>query len=92
MGLVLQRKSGENENKQESVSKNSANPFTRDFNSNVKEVRKEIGHNSEVHFREFIIGRTGIRACIVFVEGPSDKDLIDKHILSSLMADFSAES
>ena len=30
----------ENENKQESVSKNSANPFTRDFNSNIKEVRK----------------------------------------------------
>ena len=81
----------ENENKQESVSKNSANPFTRDFNSNVKEVRKEIGHNSDVHFREFIIGRIGIQACIVFVEGLSDKDLIDKHILSSLMADFSAE-
>nr|WP_277736345.1 hypothetical protein [Priestia megaterium]WEZ41236.1 hypothetical protein P5636_00350 [Priestia megaterium DSM 319] len=38
------------------------------------------------------MGRTGIRACIVFVEGLSDKDLIDKHILSSLMADFSAES
>ncbi|MEH7262361.1 spore germination protein, partial [Priestia megaterium] len=58
------RKSDENENKQGSVSKNLANLFTRDFNSNVKEVRKEIGHNSDVHFREFIIGRTGIRASL----------------------------
>ncbi|MEH7557356.1 spore germination protein, partial [Priestia megaterium] len=64
IGLVLQRKSDENENKQGSVSKNLANLFTRDFNSNVKEVRKEIGHNSDVHFREFIIGRTGIRASL----------------------------
>ncbi len=54
-------------------------------------VRQEIGHNWDVHFREFNLGRTGIRSVIIFVDGLSDKDLIDKHIMPSLMVDFSAE-
>ncbi len=44
-----------------------------------------------MHFREFNIGRTGIRSIIIFVDGLSDKNLIDKHIMQSLMVDFSAE-
>ncbi|MCY9124749.1 spore germination protein, partial [Bacillus inaquosorum] len=43
------------------------------------------------HFREFNLGRTGIRAAIVFVEMLADQDLIDKHIMKSLMDDFSKE-
>ncbi|MFS0904883.1 spore germination protein [Priestia aryabhattai] len=81
----------EKQNKQESVPQDSTNHFTDDFTLNLEVLRKEIGHNSDVHFRDFIIGRTGIQAAIIFVEGLSDKDLIDKHILASLMADFSAE-
>ncbi|WP_397314172.1 spore germination protein [Peribacillus frigoritolerans] len=54
-------------------------------------VRQEIGHNWDVHFREFNIGRTGIRSIIIFADGLSDKDIIDKHIMTSLMVDFSAE-
>ncbi|MFE4046787.1 spore germination protein [Priestia sp. YIM B13490] len=81
----------ENENKQESASRDSTNQFTDDFTLNLEFIRKEIGHNWDVHFRDFIIGRTGIQACIIFVEGLSDKDLIDKHIMTSLMADFSVE-
>ncbi|RAS86348.1 spore germination protein [Priestia endophytica] len=81
----------ENENKQESASQDSTNQFTDEFTLNLEFVRKEIGHNSDVHFRDFIIGRTGIEACIIFAEGLSDKDLIDKHIMTSLMVDFSAE-
>ena len=48
-------------------------------------------YNSDVHFREFNLGRTGIRAAIVFVEMLADQDLIDKHIMKSLMDDFSKE-
>jgi spore germination protein len=81
----------ENENKQESASEDSTNQFSDEFILNLEVVRKEIGHNSDVHFREFIIGHTGIRASIIFVEGLSDKDLIDKHIMTSLMVDFSKE-
>ncbi|QGQ45790.1 spore germination protein [Metabacillus sediminilitoris] len=67
---------------------NSAGHFTGDFTLDLELIRKEISHNSDVHFREFNIGRTGIRAAIIFVEGLSDKDLIDKHIMKSLMVDF----
>lgn len=67
---------------------NSAGQFTGDFTLDLELIRKEISHNSDVHFREFNIGRTGIRAAIIFVEGLSDKDLIDKHIMKSLMVDF----
>ncbi len=81
----------ENEKKQESVSQDSTNQFTGELALNLEVVRKELGHNWDVHFRDFIIGRTGIQACIIFVEGLSDKDLIDKHIMTSLMADFSTE-
>src|SRR5690242_17902333 len=62
--------------------------FTGDFTSDLELIKQEISHNSDVHIREFRIGRTGIRSAIIFVEGLSDKDLIDKHIMKSLMADF----
>ncbi|WP_420801538.1 spore germination protein [Priestia aryabhattai] len=81
----------ENESKQKSASRDSTNQFTDDLTINLEVIRKEISHNWDVHFRDFIIGRTGIQACIIFVEGLSDKDLIDKHIMTSLMVDFSAE-
>ncbi|MEI2377172.1 spore germination protein [Priestia megaterium] len=73
------------------MNQESHNHITDHLALTLKVVKNEIGHNSDVHFREFIIGRTGIQAAIIFVEGLSDKDLIEKHILSSLMADFSKE-
>ena len=48
-------------------------------------MRKELGHNWDIHFREFQIGNTDNRAAIVFLKGLCDKELIDKHILKSLM-------
>lgn len=77
----------ESENSQE----NTCN-FTGNLNSDLKFIKKEIGHNSDVHFREFNIGNTGIHAVIIFIEGLSDKDLIDKYIMKSLMIDFSNEN
>lgn len=62
--------------------------YTGDFNLDFELVKKEIGHNWDVHFREFHIGNTDIRAAIIFLDGLSDKELIDKHILSSLMRNF----
>ena len=67
----------------------SLEPFTGNFALDLERVRKEIGHNSDVHFREFQIGGTGICAAIIFVDGLSDKELIDKHIMKSLMMSFS---
>ncbi|MEI4828399.1 spore germination protein [Bacillus sp. FJAT-53711] len=80
------------EDKQEVRSfQDSTEPFTGDFTLDLELVKKEISYNSDVHFREFNIGRTGIQAAIFFVEGLSDKELIDTHILKSLMLDFNAE-
>ncbi|NOU92675.1 spore germination protein [Paenibacillus sp. LMG 31456] len=64
--------------------KSQSDSFTLD----LELVRQAIGHNSDVHFREFNIGRTDTRAALIFVEGLSDKELIEKHILKSLMASF----
>ncbi|WP_241747256.1 spore germination protein [Lysinibacillus sphaericus] len=73
----------------EIASQESFDYYTGDFHLDVELVKKEIGHNWDVHFREFHIGNTDIRAAIIFLDGLSDKELIDKHILTSLMGDFS---
>ena len=65
--------------------------FTGEFTVDLERVRQEIGHNSDVHFREFHIGSKDIRAAIIFVDGLSDKELIDKHIMKSLMINYSEE-
>ncbi|MGM0878634.1 MAG: spore germination protein [Bacillota bacterium] len=72
-------------------SQGSTGYFTGDFTLDLELVKQEISHNSDVHFREFDIGNTGIRAAIIFMNGLSDKELIDKHIMKFLMLDFSEE-
>lgn len=75
--------------KESKSSRYLAGVFTGDLKLGMEFIKKKIGHNSDVHFRDFNIGNTGIRAAIIFVEGLSDKDLIDKYIMKSLMIDFS---
>lgn len=62
--------------------------FTGNFALDLELIREEIGHNSDVHLREFHIGGTGICAALIFIDGLSDKELIDKHIMKSLMVNF----
>ncbi|MFD4817678.1 spore germination protein [Peribacillus butanolivorans] len=87
----IEKLATKNENKHDSISQDSSDQLTDDLALNLEAIRHEIGHNWDVHFREYDIGRTGIRAAIVFVDGLSDKELIDKHIMTSLMVDFTAE-
>ncbi|MDA7027851.1 spore germination protein [Bacillus sp. CLL-7-23] len=61
------------------------------FEQDLDMIKAEIGDQADVNFREFEIGRTGLRAAIVFIDGLSDKELIDQHIMKVLMADFSKE-
>lgn len=80
------------ENQKKKGSKSSqelSDHFTGDFTLDLELVRKKIGHNSDVNFREFLMGGIGVRAAVIFVDGLSDKELIDKHILKSLMVSFS---
>lgn len=69
----------------------SIDGFTGNFNMDAELIRQKLSQNSDVQFREFSIGGTGTQAMIVYLEGLSDKDLIEKHILRSLMNDFSEE-
>ncbi len=64
----------------------SEDPFTGNIAEDLDRIRKEIGHNSDIHFREFKIGKTNIRACIVFVNGFADTELINDKILDGLMS------
>lgn len=66
--------------------------FTGNYSEDLLLMRKELGHNWDIHFREFHIGNTGNRAAIVFLKGLCDKELIDKHILKSLMNGLSESS
>ncbi|WP_201262091.1 spore germination protein [Lysinibacillus parviboronicapiens] len=76
----------------EESSNESSNQFTGDYTVDLELVRKEIGHNWDVQFREFQIGNTGVHAVIIFVNGLSDKELINNHIMKSLMLSFSEKS
>lgn len=64
--------------------------LTSDLTDNLRLIRQEIGNNSDVNIREFSLGNTGVRASIIFIDGLSDTQLIDMHIMKSLMVDFPA--
>lgn len=55
------------------------------YDANIASIRKAIGNNGDVEFREFKIRGTGTRAAIVFVDGLMDNDLMDTHIIRPLM-------
>ncbi|MDP4107686.1 MAG: spore germination protein [Bacillota bacterium] len=65
--------------------------FTGDFNIDTELIKQKLSPNSDVHFRHFYMGNTEIPAMLIYVEGLSDKDLIEKHIMKSLMTDFSEQ-
>lgn len=59
------------------------------LSSNLDLIKQEIGHNSDVRFREFHLGQTGIQAAIVFIDGLSDMPFISENVLKPLMLGFS---
>lgn len=65
--------------------------FTGDFHTDSKRIKQQLSPHSDVHFRHFYMGETEIPAMLIYVEGLSDKDVIEKHIMKSLMTDFSEQ-
>lgn len=59
--------------------------LTGHITKDLERIRQEIGHNSDVNFREFQLGQTDIRMVVIFIDGLSDTDLINKNILNDLM-------
>ncbi|WP_146024954.1 spore germination protein, partial [Pseudomonas sp. FW305-BF6] len=48
-------------------------------------IKKEIGHNSDVIFREFQLGDTTVQVAVIFIDGLCDIELIQTHIMGGLM-------
>lgn len=59
-----------------------------DYHLDLLSMKNAITPHSDIYFREITLGRTGIKAALFFVDGLSDKELIDKHILKSLMSEY----
>ncbi|PFO63906.1 spore germination protein [Bacillus cereus] len=85
---MVNQSQGQAKTNGDNPTKVSEHYFTGNFNSDLEAIQKEIIYNSDVYCREFNIGGTSIRAVIVFIEGLSNLDLIDMHILKSLMCNF----
>ncbi|MGG3467111.1 spore germination protein [Neobacillus pocheonensis] len=64
----------------------SIHEMTGNITVDMDVIRNEIGHNSDVRFREFRMGETDIRVALVFIEGLADMDLLHNHILVDLMS------
>lgn len=65
----------------------SSQQLTGDYNSDIQLIQKSIGNNADVHIREFVIKGLNNRAAIIYVDGLTDPDLINTHVLSPLMRD-----
>lgn len=81
----------ENESEESLTQDNSADTednnhsFTGKYDADLVTIKERIAQNCDVHFREFMIGGTDKRAAIIYVEGLYDKDLIEFHVMRSLM-------
>ncbi|PGZ92552.1 spore germination protein [Bacillus sp. AFS029533] len=71
-------------------SQNNNEILSSDLQVNLDWIFNEIGHNSDVKFREFLLGETDIQVAIIFIDGLSNAELIQKHILGELMTGLTA--
>ncbi|MFL1675446.1 spore germination protein [Paenibacillus dendritiformis] len=73
---------------QEGGSTDQTPDFTGDLRSDMALIQNKFNHQTDVSVREFCLGKVSQKAAIFFVNGISDKDLIETHILKSLMGDL----
>ncbi|MGG0968645.1 spore germination protein [Bacillus subtilis] len=52
--------------------------LTGNIGYDLEHVKRKIGHNGDVHFRELEITHLHVKAVLIFVEGMSDQELINK--------------
>lgn len=87
IGKQEKAKSSPGETKQKSVSNQMPTAdLPSDLTSNLELVKKEIGHSLDFVFRQFKLGSTDLQAAMVFIDGLTDHDLIDR-IIKSLTLD-----
>ncbi|NMM53118.1 spore germination protein [Paenibacillus aquistagni] len=74
--------------KEESMEVTSQRDFTGKLNHDLEQVKNEFGQQADINIRSFCLGHSTQQAALLFVNGISDRELIDKHILKSLMCDL----
>jgi spore germination protein len=60
-------------------------PISGNISEDQAAVKQRIGHNSDVKFREYRFGPDKLRIVVVYVEGLSDKELINHFIMNGLL-------
>ncbi|WP_374018422.1 spore germination protein [Paenibacillus thiaminolyticus] len=63
-------------------------PFAGELHADMALIQNKFNHQSDVSMRAFCLGKTSQQAAVFFVNGISDKELIETHILKSLMGDL----
>ncbi|WP_342566342.1 spore germination protein [Paenibacillus sp. FSL R7-0345] len=66
--------------------------FSGDYASDLKYIKDTIGKNSDLHFKEFTMGRLQKQAMFIFVDGMQDDRQLNLKILQYLMSEATAES
>ncbi|WP_420812964.1 spore germination protein [Peribacillus acanthi] len=59
--------------------------LTGDFIKDLTLIKEEIGHNSDVNFREICLGDENVRVAIIFIDGLSDTEVVNSHIISDII-------
>ncbi|MCR8660585.1 spore germination protein [Paenibacillus endoradicis] len=86
---------GENKNQHQSNENNSNDnqdelKIAGHLGDDLELLKEKVGHNSDVHFRDFHIKMLNRKATLIFVEGMQQSDFINKHILNPLMIEGSS--
>ncbi|WP_152393256.1 spore germination protein [Paenibacillus guangzhouensis] len=81
----------EDKSVQDNTEQQPAQPdFIGNLDNDLDRVKTHFMNETDLNIRSFHLGHTKQRAAIVFFNGISDRDLIDTHILKSLMGDLAA--
>ncbi|MGG1553712.1 spore germination protein [Paenibacillus ferrarius] len=59
--------------------------FTGNYDLDMEKIQKGLAIHSDLHCRQFLLGVTPLRAALVFVEGLSNKEFIDRNLIRELM-------
>lgn len=88
-GWVIPWEISSPDNSESSKEKNQGKPLSTNLDLNLETVRKIMGHAQDLATREFTLAADNeIRAAIITLEGMSDRELINKQVLETLMLDI----
>jgi len=59
--------------------------ISKDVESNLKKFKALLGDSADIIFREFRLGLNGVSCAIIYVDGLTDRTLINDHILKPMM-------